>query len=99
MNRITATRARLDRAIGLPSLLDVAYDAFEDILAIVRCHQERAEGSFAAFVLSAAAAGNGRDWLASAPPCRRQAQTYHLTRPVTCSPTSASTTSPARSPG
>ncbi len=67
MNRITATRARLEQADGLPGLLAAAYDAFEDLLAVLRYHQERAGGSFAAFVLSAAEAGNGRDWIASAP--------------------------------
>lgn len=67
MNRITATRARLDQARELPGLLTAAYDGFEDMLAVLRYHQERAGGSFAAFVLSAAEAGNGRDWIASAP--------------------------------
>lgn len=67
MDRITIARARLDSASTLPGLLDAAYDAFEDILAVLRCHQDRAGGAFPAFVISAAAAGNGRDDIADAP--------------------------------
>ena len=67
MNRITASRARLDHAAGLPALLDAAYDAFEAILAVLRHHEERAGNAFPAFVLAAGAAASGRDWIAGAP--------------------------------
>jgi len=67
MNRITAARTRLEQARDLAGLLAAAYDAFDDMLAVIRCHEEHAGGAFAAFVLSATAAANGRDWVAAAP--------------------------------
>jgi hypothetical protein len=67
MNRITTARARIDQAGDLPSLLGAAYGAFEDMLAVIRQHEERDEGSFAAFVIAAGAAANGRDCIAAAP--------------------------------
>lgn len=66
MNQITAARARLESAAGLAATLDAAYIAFETILAVLRHHQERSGPGFPAFVLAAAAAGNGRDWIAEA---------------------------------
>lgn len=66
MSQITAARARLEAAAGLAATLDAAYVAFESILAVLRRHQERSGSGFPAFVLAAAAAGNGRDWLAEA---------------------------------
>src|SRR5262245_2763465 len=62
-----AAHARLRRATTVAAVLYAAYDAFENILAVLRHHQERHEGAFPAFVLSAAAAGNGRDCIAEAP--------------------------------
>lgn len=67
MNRIATARARLNAAIGLPAVLDAAYDAFEDILSVLRHHEERAGHAFPAFVLAAGAAANGRDWAGDAP--------------------------------
>ena len=67
MDRIATARARIEQAGDLAGVLDAAYDAFEDMLAVIRHHQERDMGAFAAFVLAAAAAGNGRDWIAAAP--------------------------------
>lgn len=67
MNLITAARARLETADGLPATLDAAYDAFESILAVLRHHQERAGHGFPAFVLAAGAAASGRDRIAGAP--------------------------------
>jgi hypothetical protein len=66
MNQITAARARVEAAAGLAATLDAAYIAFETILAALRRHQERSGPGFPAFVLAAAAAGNGRDWIAEA---------------------------------
>src|SRR5258708_21849809 len=73
MNRITATRARLDHADDLPGVLDAAYDAFQDILAVLRHHQEHVGHAFPAFVLAAGAAATGRDWIARAPSLPRAA--------------------------
>jgi len=67
MNRITAARARIDHAEDLPELLTAAFTAFEDMLAVLHHHLERDDGTFAAFILSATAAANGRDRIAAAP--------------------------------
>jgi hypothetical protein len=67
VNRITASRARLEAADSLPATLDAAYEAFETILAVLRHHQERAGHGFPAFVLAAGEAANGRDRVAEAP--------------------------------
>ena len=82
MNRIIRASERLTAAIDLPGVLDSAYDAFEDVLAVLRHHQEDDEAAFAAFMFAACAAANGRDWIAWAPalpPASRRA-----TLPMTC---------------
>jgi len=63
---LTSARQRLAAATDLPGILDPAYDAFEDMLAVLRRHQQDDHGAFPAFVLAAAAAANGRDWIAGA---------------------------------
>ena len=67
MNRIIRASERLNAAIDLPGVLESAYGAFENVLAVLRHHQEDDEAVFAAFILSANAAANGRDWIAWAP--------------------------------
>jgi hypothetical protein len=67
MNRITAAHARISQARDLPDLLSAAFDAFEDMLVVIRHHEERDDRSFAAFVIAACAAADGRDCLAPAP--------------------------------
>jgi hypothetical protein len=67
MNRITAARTRVEHADDLPALLSAALAAFEDMLQVIRWHEERDDEAFAAFVLSAGAAANGRDRIAAAP--------------------------------
>ena len=67
MDRIASARARVEQAIGLPAVLDAAYDAFEQLLAAITSQQDRGGGAFAAFVMSGTAAANGRDALAAAP--------------------------------
>ena len=66
MSPITTARTRLETAAGLAPTLDAAYDSFESILAVLRHHQDRCGPAFPAFVLAAAAAANGRDWIAEA---------------------------------
>ena len=66
MDRLTRARHRVVTATDLPGILDVAYDAFEGMLAVLRRHQEDNESLFPAFVMAAAAAANGRDWIAGA---------------------------------
>ena len=67
MDRIAAVRSRLGQAGDLPGILDAAYDAFEAMLPVIHGQEDRAGVGFAAFVMSAASAANGRDAVASAP--------------------------------
>jgi hypothetical protein len=67
MDRIAAVRARLEQANDLPGILDAAYAAFEGMLPVIHGQEDRAGGGFAAFVMSAASAANGRDAVAAAP--------------------------------
>lgn len=67
MERITAARARLEQASGLPAILGAAYDAFEDLLSAIEDQQDHGGGAFAAFVMSGVSAASGRDAVAAAP--------------------------------
>ena len=67
MDRIDAARARLNQATDVPGILGAAYEAFEDMLPVIRSQQDPAVGAFVAFVMSAAFAANGRDAVAAAP--------------------------------
>ena len=67
MDQLESTRARLEQATGLPAVLDAAYDAFEEMLPALEEQEDRGGAAFAAFVMSATAAANGRDALAAAP--------------------------------
>ena len=67
MDMITAARARLEHATGLPAILDAAYDAFEDMLPAIEAQQDPGSAAFTAFVMSGASAANGRDAIAAAP--------------------------------
>ena len=70
MDGIAALRIRVVRATNLPGILDAAYDAFEGMLLVIHSQEDRAGGGFAAFVMSAASAANGRDAVAAAPSLR-----------------------------
>jgi hypothetical protein len=67
MDQIESARARLQYAIRLPAVLDGAYDAFEEMLGEIENHQDGDGQAFGAFVMSGAAAANGRNALAAAP--------------------------------
>jgi hypothetical protein len=67
MDQIESARVHLEQATGLPAVLDAAYDAFEQLLGALEEQEDRGGGAFAAFVMSATAAANGRDALAAAP--------------------------------
>jgi len=58
---------RLAEAAGVPVLLAVAYDVFEHMLRALRGAEDHAGLLLPAFVLAAAAAGDGRDAVARAP--------------------------------
>src|ERR1700728_2451151 len=67
LDTITAAGARLERATGLPAVLDAAYDAFENMLPAIEAQQDPDSAAFTAFVMSGASAANGRDAIAAAP--------------------------------
>ena len=58
---------RLAEAAGVPVLLAVAYDVFEQILRALRGAEDQAGPLLPAIVMAAAAAGDGRDAVARAP--------------------------------
>ena len=82
MDRLTSARHRLAGTTALPGILDAAYDAFEDLLAALRRHQEDDESALPAFVLAAAAAANGRDWIAGADTLPPAAPCEHASEPA-----------------
>jgi hypothetical protein len=63
-----AVTGRLERAEGIPDLLEAAYGAFEYILETARLAGSHAGGAalLSAFTLAAAAAASGRDAIAAA---------------------------------
>jgi hypothetical protein len=67
MTPIASIQQRLQHAAGLPAILDAAYDAFEDMLQAIRAHEDPASGLFAAFMMAAASAADGRDAVGFAP--------------------------------
>jgi hypothetical protein len=67
MSPVLGARARLQDATALPAVLEAAYGAFESMLVAVRAHENPASGMFAAFVMAAASAADGRDAVAFAP--------------------------------
>ncbi|MFI5065314.1 MAG: hypothetical protein ACHP9Z_15260 [Streptosporangiales bacterium] len=67
MTQLTAVRDRLERADGLPALLEAAHQGFAVALAAMRAHEDPASEWFCGFVMAAAAAADGRDALLFAP--------------------------------
>ena len=67
MTSIPRALQRLQDAAGLAAILDAAYDAFEDMLQAIRSHEDPASGLFAAFLMAAASAADGRDAILFAP--------------------------------
>jgi hypothetical protein len=67
MSKPIGVRERLQEASDLKAVLAAAHDAFEFLLTVIRDHEDRADGMFAAFVMSAASAADGRDAVAAAP--------------------------------
>lgn len=74
MNREPDVATRLREARDLGAILGAAYNAFEVMLSVLRQHQDRAGRIFAAFVMSAASAADGRDAVAAAPSMPRLAR-------------------------
>ena len=67
MNELKHLAGRLRDAGDLPALLGAAYSAFEAILLAIRGREDPATGMFAALVMSAASAAEGRDTIIRAP--------------------------------
>lgn len=67
MTRIDAAQQRLRQASGLAAILDAAYEAFEGMVSVIHPVQDPASGLFAALLMAAASAANGRNALALAP--------------------------------
>jgi hypothetical protein len=67
MTMMDTTQQRMQEAEGLAAVLDAAYAAFEGMLSVIHAVQDPASGLFAAFVMVAASAANGRNALALAP--------------------------------
>ena len=67
MTCISNARARLQQASDLVTVLDAAYAAFEGMLSVIGPCEDPASGWFAAFVMAAASAADGRDAVAFAP--------------------------------
>jgi hypothetical protein len=59
---LSAALRRFAAATKVGDVLDRACLVFEDILAVLRRHQEDDASAFPAFVLATCAAANGRDW-------------------------------------
>jgi hypothetical protein len=74
MTRLTTAENRLHQARNVPSALDAACDAFEDILAVIGNYEETATSTETAivFLLVATQAANGRDALLFAPSLPRR---------------------------
>lgn len=62
-----AIEARLSQAASLPEVLAAGFDAFEVIRITARRYQDRVPGLFAAFMMAADAAVDGREALTIAP--------------------------------
>jgi hypothetical protein len=67
MTVMETAQQRLRGADGLVAVLDAAYAAFEGMVSVIHPVQDPASGLFAAFVMAAAAAADGRNALALAP--------------------------------
>jgi hypothetical protein len=74
MTRLNTAENRLHQACNVPSALDAACDAFEDILAVIGSYEETATTTETAiaFLLVATQAANGRDALLFAPSLPRR---------------------------
>jgi hypothetical protein len=67
MTMMDTAQQRLQEADGLAAVLDAAYAAFEVMLSAIHPLQDPASSLFAAFVMAAASAADGRNALALAP--------------------------------
>ena len=81
-----STCDRLQAAHSLEGILDAVYTVFEEMLTVVRAHQDPDDAMFVPFVMAATCAASGRDailFAPSLPPHPRQAATVGEYRPGT----------------
>jgi hypothetical protein len=67
MTRLDTAQQRVQQATDLAAILDAAYEAFEAMLSVIHPAQDPASDLFAALVMAAASAANGRNALSLAP--------------------------------
>jgi hypothetical protein len=67
VDELDAITARVADSTGIPELLDTGFDAFEAIRYVSRACEGQAPGLFAAFMLAAGTAVEGRNALTDAP--------------------------------
>src|SRR5215472_5213928 len=67
MNELNAITARVVCAATVPELLDAGFDAFEIIQQVARACEDRTPELFAAFMMAAGTAVEGRNALTDAP--------------------------------
>jgi hypothetical protein len=67
MTMMDTAQQSLQEADDLAAVLDAAYAAFEGMLSVIHPAQDPASGLFAAFVMAAASAADGRNALSQAP--------------------------------
>jgi hypothetical protein len=67
MASMSEVQERIASASSVPELLDAAYEAFDDVLAVVRQHDDPGGGLFIPMVMAAASAAEGRDAICGAP--------------------------------
>lgn len=67
VTRAPETWQRLEQAEELAEVLDAAYDAFAELLWLIRGYEESQMPFYAALVMAAAAAADGRAAIAAAP--------------------------------
>ncbi len=67
MTRFSAVRDQVEQADGLPAVLDAACEAFQEMLSVIRAHEDPGSDWFTAFVMAGTCAANGRDVILFAP--------------------------------
>ena len=67
MRHEIAAQQQLEQAENLAEILDAAYGAFEEMLSVIRRYQDSGAPFYAALVMAAAGAADGRNALADAP--------------------------------
>lgn len=67
MARASHVQQRLEQAGNLPEILGAAYDAFAEMLSVIRGYQDSGSPFYAALVMAAAVGADGRDALSWSP--------------------------------